>query len=164
MDRMASPGTDRGQPSDLLHFGTFELDRSRQQLRRAGAPLKLQSQHFQLLALLVERAGQVVTREEIRETLWGDQTFVDFDRGINFCINQIRAALDDDPRNPRYLETLPRKGYRFIAPLAGMESAEARAGTGTEAAPSPVKASKMAVAPRPFWRRPLFLLAAMAGA
>jgi TolB-like protein/Tfp pilus assembly protein PilF len=126
MDRMAPPGADRGQPPNLLCFGAFELDLSSQELRRGGALIKLQLQHLQLLTLLAGRAGQVVTREEIRETLWGNQTFVDFNRGINFCVNQIRAALNDDPRNPRYVETLPRKGYRFIARVAGLESAEAR--------------------------------------
>jgi len=111
----------------------------------------------------VERAGQVVTREEIRKALWGNETFVDFDRGINFCVNQIRGALDDDPRNPRYVETLPRKGYRFIAPVAGLEAAEAGAGTGTEDAPHPVEASKTVAAPRPLWhRRPLLMAASVA--
>src|SRR3974377_233294 len=96
----------------LLYFGSFELDLSSAELRNDGVPVKLQSQHFQLLALLAEHAGEVVTREEIRQTLWDGQTFVDFDRSINFCVNQVRAALEDDPRAPRYVETLPRKGYR----------------------------------------------------
>src|SRR5260370_12910928 len=68
--------------------------------------------------MLAERAGQIVTREEIRGRLWSDDTFVDFERSINFCVNQIRAALGDDAEKPRYVETLPRRGYRFIAPLA----------------------------------------------
>src|ERR1700693_964346 len=109
---------DRGQCPRLLRFGTFELDPSSNELRKAGALVKLQSQHFQLLVLLAERAGQVVTREEIRQALWDNQTFVDFDRSINFCINQIRAALGDDPHSPRYVESVPRKGYRFIAPVS----------------------------------------------
>jgi TolB-like protein len=113
---------------------------------------------------LVERAGQVVTREEIRKALWGNETFVDFDRGINFCVNQIRAALDDDPRNPRSVETLPRKGYRFIAPVAGMEASEDGAGIGTADSPHPVETSKPVPAPRPLWhRRRLLLAAAVAG-
>jgi DNA-binding response OmpR family regulator len=81
---MSSPRPERQERPHLLRFGNFELDLSAQELRRAGVLLKLQSQHFQLLVLLVERAGQVVTREEIRETLWGNQTFVDFDRGHQF--------------------------------------------------------------------------------
>ena len=99
----------------LLRFESFELDTSSNELRKAGSLVKLQSQPFQLLVLLVERRGEVITREAIRQTLWDDQTFVDFDRSINFCINQIRAALGDDPQSPRYIETVPRKGYRFIA-------------------------------------------------
>jgi hypothetical protein len=87
---MSAPGTDHSERSHLLRFGTFELDLSSEELRRGGALIKLQSQHFQLLALLAECAGQVVTRQEIRETLWDNQTFVDFDRSINLGINQIR--------------------------------------------------------------------------
>jgi TolB-like protein/DNA-binding winged helix-turn-helix (wHTH) protein/Tfp pilus assembly protein PilF len=118
---------DRVQKAGVLRFGTFELDLASGELRKDGALVKLQSQHFQLLALLVEWAGQVVSRDEIRRALWDNETFVDFDRSINFCVNQIRGALDDDPQSPRYIETLPRKGYRFIAPVteAGDERAEA---------------------------------------
>lgn len=105
----------------VLRFGSFELDASSNELRKAGSLVKLQSQPFQLLVLLAERRGEVITREEIRQALWDDQTFVDFDRSINFCINQIRTALDDDPQSPRYIETLPRKGYRFIAAPAPSE-------------------------------------------
>ena len=76
-----------------MRFGTFEIDPAGGELRRGGTLLKLQAQQFQLLALLVERAGHVVTREEIRQALWKKDTFVDFDRGINFCVNQVRAAL-----------------------------------------------------------------------
>src|SRR5579862_2345281 len=122
--------TARGQSPRLLRFGTFELNPASNELRRAGALIKLQGQQFQLLVLLAERAGEVVTREQIRQTLWDDQTFVDFDRAINFCINQIRGALGDDPQSPRYIETLPRKGYRFIAPVDVCLSADASAGEG----------------------------------
>ncbi len=108
--------TAKGQ-EPMLRFGPFELDCGSGELRKAGMPVKLQSKHFYLLRLLVERAGQVVSREEIRQALWGNETFVDFDRSINLGINQIRAALDDTPQRPLYVETLPRKGYRFIAPL-----------------------------------------------
>ena len=118
----------RHQRGDVLRFGTFELELASSELRKAGALVKLQSQHFQLLALLAGRPGQVVSREEIRRTLWSNQTFVDFDRSINFCVNQIREALGDDSHSPRYIETLPRKGYRFIAPVteAGGEPAAAQ--------------------------------------
>ena len=127
---------DRGQKPGLLRFGTFELGLSSGELRKDGALVKLQSQHFQLLALLAGRAGQVVSREEIRRTLWDNETFVDFDRSINFCVNQIRGAVDDDPQSPRYIETLPRKGYRFIAPVT--EAGDERA----EAAPEPAVVQK----------------------
>jgi DNA-binding winged helix-turn-helix (wHTH) protein len=99
----------------VLRFESFELDASSNELRKAGSLVKLPSQPFQLLVLLAERRGEVITREEIRQALWDAQTFVDFDRSINFCINQIRTALDDDPQSPRYIETVPRRGYRFIA-------------------------------------------------
>ncbi len=111
---MASPA---GQPS-IIRFGAFELDPATGELRKAGIPLKIHPQPFRLLLLLAERSGQIVTRDEIQHTLWGDNTFVDFERGINFCVNQIRAALADDADNPRFIETLPRRGYRFIASSA----------------------------------------------
>jgi len=100
--------------SPRVSFGPFELDPSAGKLLRSGIPLKLQPQPFRVLLLLASRAGQVVTREEIQSHLWGDSTFVDFDRAINFCINQIRAALCDQAEKPRYIETIPRIGYRFI--------------------------------------------------
>src|SRR6202790_3124366 len=137
---------DRVQKPGVLRFGTFELDLASVELRKDGALVKLQSQHFQLLALLVERAGQVVSRDEIRRALWDNETFVDFDRSINFCVNQIRGALDDDPQSPRYIETLPRKGYRFIAPVteAGDERAEAEPVAERGAVVKPIPA-------RPWW-------------
>jgi DNA-binding winged helix-turn-helix (wHTH) protein/Tol biopolymer transport system component len=101
-----------------FRFGVFELDASSGELRKAGVPIKLRLQAVQVLLMLAERAGQIVTREEIRGRLWSDDTFVDFERSINFCVNQIRAALGDDAEKPRYVETLPRRGYRFIAPVA----------------------------------------------
>jgi len=99
----------------VIRFGAFELDAASGELRKGGLSLKIHPQPFRVLLLLTERPGQIVTREEIRHCLWGKNTFVDFDRGINFCVNQIRAALADDAENPRYIETLPRRGYRFIA-------------------------------------------------
>ena len=103
-----------GEKRDVLRFGTFELDLAGRELRKGGALVKLQSQQVQLLTLLAERAGQVVSREEIRRSLWDDETFVDFDQSINFCVNKVRDALGDDPQSSRYIETVPRKGYRFI--------------------------------------------------
>jgi len=91
------------------------LDVAAGELRKAGTLIKLQPQPFRVLLLLAERAGAVVTREKIRQHLWSEATFVDFEHGINFSINQIRGALADDAEKPRYIETLPRRGYRFIA-------------------------------------------------
>src|ERR1700730_8762448 len=94
-----------------IRFGAFDLIAASGELRKAGIPIKLRLQAVQVLLMLTERAGQVVTREEIRERLWSADTFVDFERSINFCINQIRAALGDDADKPLYVQTLPRPGY-----------------------------------------------------
>jgi DNA-binding winged helix-turn-helix (wHTH) protein/tetratricopeptide (TPR) repeat protein len=98
-------------------FGPFSLDLTSGELRRSGAVLKLQPQPSKLLILLVERAGELVTRDEIRRRVWGNETFVDFDQSVNFCVRQIRAALHDHADEPCFVETLPRRGYRFIAPV-----------------------------------------------
>ncbi len=98
-------------------FGPFQFDVTTGELRRSGIPLKLQPQPARLLGLLIARAGELVTREEIRREVWSAGTFVDFDQGVNFGIRQIRTALHDNASRPCYLETLPRRGYRFIAPV-----------------------------------------------
>ena len=95
----------------------FELNLDLEELRKNGTPLKLPPQPFKLLALLASRSGQLVTRDEIQEELWGSDTFIDFEQGVNKCIKQIRTALSDNPDNPLYLETIPRRGYRFLAPV-----------------------------------------------
>ena len=109
----------------MLRFGLFEVDLVAGELRRQGLRIKLQEQPFQILATLLERPGQVVTREELHEKLWGADTFVDFDRGLNKAINRIREALNDSAENPRFIETLPRRGYRFIAPVEQAAAIEA---------------------------------------
>jgi eukaryotic-like serine/threonine-protein kinase len=96
-------------------FGSFVLDAATGELRKGNTPLKLHPQPLRVLMLLVERAGGIVSREEIQRNLWGGHTWVDFDGGINFCIRQIRAVLSDDAGKPRYVETIARQGYRFIA-------------------------------------------------
>lgn len=101
----------------LLQFGVFELNLDTEELRKNGTLLRLAPQPFKLLALLASRSGQVVTREEIQQQLWGSDTFIDFEQGVNKCIKQIRTALSDNPDNPLYLETIPRRGYRFLAPV-----------------------------------------------
>ena len=101
----------------MLRFGTFELDEEKAQLRRDGHPVKLAPQPFRLLLLLAARPGELVTRDEIRQQIWGGDTFVDFEQGVNFCVKQVRAVLRDDADRPVYVETVPRRGYRFIAPV-----------------------------------------------
>jgi TolB-like protein/DNA-binding winged helix-turn-helix (wHTH) protein len=101
-------------------FGAFDVDLCSGEVHKQGIRLKLQDQPFQVLALLLERAGEVVTREELRQRLWPGDTFVDFDCGLNSAIKKLRDVLADSPDKPRYIETLPRRGYRFIAPVSNM--------------------------------------------
>jgi len=106
-----------GSAGDVRRFGIFELDLASGELRRGGRLVRLQPQPQKVLAFLVDRAGEVVTRDELKERVWGDGTFVDYERGLNFCILQIRNALGDDAESPRFIQTLPRRGYRFVAPV-----------------------------------------------
>src|ERR1700757_4860209 len=98
-----------------IRFMPFEVDPRSGELRRQGSRVKLQEQPFQVLLLLLERSGEVVTREELSKRLWPDNTFIDVERGLNKAINKLRDALRDDAENPRFVETLPQYGYRFIA-------------------------------------------------
>src|SRR2546425_2139112 len=98
-----------------IRFGIFEVDLQAGELRRQGYKVKLQEQPFQVLVMLLERPGEVVTREELQKKLWPADTFVDFERGLNRAINKLREALGDDADSPRFIETLPRRGYRFLA-------------------------------------------------
>ena len=95
----------------------FELDATSGELRKHGVKIRLSDQPFQILRELLERSGDVVTRQELRELLWSADTFVDFDLGLNSAVRKLREALDDSAENPRFVETLPRRGYRFIAPV-----------------------------------------------
>lgn len=99
----------------IARFGVFELDLSTGELRKSGVKLRLQGQPIQILTLLLEHPGDVVTREELRQKLWPADTFVDFDHSVNTSINKVREALGDSASSPRYVETLARRGYRFIA-------------------------------------------------
>ena len=105
----------------VARFGVFELDLSAGELRKSGVKLRLQGQPYQVLALLLERAGEVVTREELQQKLWPSDTFVDFDHSLNTAINKVRDALGDSASSPRYVETLARRGYRFIAPVQTLD-------------------------------------------
>src|SRR6201996_9824841 len=113
----------------LLRFGDFEADLRSGELRKAGVKLKFGGQPFQVLAILLEQPGEVVTREELQKRLWPD-TFVDVDHNLNTAINKIREVLGDSAESPRFVETLPRRGYRFIAELEA--PAQPVAGTGIE--------------------------------
>jgi len=99
----------------LYRFGLYEADAAAGELRKNGRKVKLQEQPFRVLLLLLERPGALLTREEIRRALWSNDTFVDFDHSLNTVVNKLRAALDDVAANPRFIETMARRGYRFIA-------------------------------------------------
>ena len=122
------PARPTGDTRSLVRFGPFELDLESFELRKKGRLVPLRQQAVTILGMLVRHPGRVVTRDQIRERLWGSDTVVEFDEGLNNCIRGIRAALQDDAQSPRYVETLPRRGYRFIAPV---EMDGARAPTAT---------------------------------
>ena len=109
--------SDNDGRSRRVHFGVFDVDLHTGELRRQGLKVKLHGQPFQVLAALLERPGELVTREEIREKLWPEDTFIDFEHSVNTSIKRLREALGDDAATPRFIETLPRHGYRFIAPV-----------------------------------------------
>src|ERR1700722_20409939 len=110
--RMTNP-----QPSRRYRFGVFEADAPEGELRRQGVRIKLNAQPFQVLVMLLQRPGELLTREEISRELWPDGTFVDYEHGVNSAVNRIRDALGDTAGNPRFIETLARRGYRFVAPV-----------------------------------------------
>src|SRR5262245_65784036 len=126
---------------NIIRFGVFEVDLKAGELRKNGLKIKLQEQPFQVLVVLLEHPGEVVAREELREKLWASDTFVDFDNSLNKAINKIREAVGDSADNPRFVETMARRGYRFIAPVeetsreylqtpvSGNQQAERNAGT-----------------------------------
>ena len=113
----------------ILRFGVFELDTESEQLRKNGVTIRLQPQPFKLLRLLAASGGRLVTREEIRAALWKGDTFVDFEQGVNFAVKQVREALDDAAERSLYIQTVPKRGYRFVAPVEAVV-AGARADTG----------------------------------
>ncbi len=109
--------TDPANHHRLLSFGVFQVDLRSCELRKQGLKIKLQDQPCQILAVLLEKPGEIVTREELRSKLWHADTFVDFDHSLNTAIMRLREALGDSPENPVFVETIPRRGYRFIAPV-----------------------------------------------
>lgn len=123
-------------------FGLFEFDDSQLVLWREQTVIRLQSQPARLLACLLNKSEQVVSRDELRRSVWGDSTFVDFNGGLNFCVAQVRSALGDDPSSPRYIRTVPKLGYQFIAPV---QAVEAPAGNGNPALPRSARPSRVSV-------------------
>ncbi len=101
----------------VYRFGVFEFDGHGRELRKNGRVVAIEPQPARALTLLVSRAGELVTREELRDVVWGKDTHVDFDRGLAYCVSQIRTALGDSGDNPRFVQTIPKQGFRFIAPL-----------------------------------------------
>jgi DNA-binding winged helix-turn-helix (wHTH) protein/tetratricopeptide (TPR) repeat protein len=124
----------RTEPSEILRFGVFEVDARAGELRRQGVRIKLQEQPFHVLTVLLQRPGEVVTREELRSQNWPADTFVDFDNSLNTAINKLREALGDSADNPRFIETLPRRGYRFVAPVTGVDGTARGTAAGVSAA------------------------------
>src|SRR6516162_11798906 len=110
-------------PPGRLRFGVFELDLRAGELRKYGLRVRLQEQPLQVLAMLLEHPGEVVTREELQKKLWSAGTFVDFDHGLNKAINKIREALSDSAESPRFVETVARRGYRFLAEVKASDTA-----------------------------------------
>src|SRR5215471_4253720 len=104
-------------PKERVRFGIFEADLRSGELYKRGRRIKLHQQPFQVLTLLLERPGEVVTRDELRRKLWPSDTFVNFDIGLNSAVRKLRGALNDSAESPRYVETLPRRGYRFLVPV-----------------------------------------------
>jgi DNA-binding winged helix-turn-helix (wHTH) protein len=113
--------TDKSRAA-LFRFGTFELDLEAEQLLKNGRLVHLQPQPFKLLCLLTSQTGKLVTREEIRAALWKDNTFVDFEQGVNFAIKQVREALSDQAEHPVYIQTVPKRGYKFLVPVSAVSA------------------------------------------
>jgi DNA-binding winged helix-turn-helix (wHTH) protein/tetratricopeptide (TPR) repeat protein len=128
----------------ILRFGVFEVDLRAGELHKQGVRVKLQEQPFHVLKILLERSDEVVTREDLRSAIWQSDTFVDFDNGLNTSINKLREALGDSADSPRFVETLPRRGYRFIAPVTGVDGTTIGASANGNVA-TPTRSWKMLV-------------------
>jgi len=108
--------------SRVVRFGVFEVDLDKGEVRKSGLKLRLRGQPFQVLSILLEHPGEVVTREEFQQRLWtNSDTFVDFEHGLNAVVNRLREVLGDSPENPHFIETVPRRGYRWMLPVEGRE-------------------------------------------
>lgn len=136
---------------EMYRFGQFELDIAAGELRRNTRRVRLQPQPFKLLVLLARRAGALVTRDEIRSELWPEGTFVDFDQSVNFAIKQIRDVLGDSAERPLYVETVPRRGYRFIAPIEPAAKDSLPAAPAAHAAPAAIPGSTTVRLQKALW-------------
>src|SRR5450759_2444860 len=143
--RRVSESGDRG----TCRFGVYEFNLRAHELRKHGVQVRLRGQPFDLLALLLERPGEVVSREEMQARLWPGDTFVDFERSLNSAIRKLRAILGDSPERPLYLETIPRVGYRFIAPVQFLAPEAASAAAPPVAVESPARRNRRVRASRP---------------
>src|SRR6476646_250697 len=106
------------RPTSVVRFGTYEVSLQSGEVRKAGLRIRVQQQPMKLLEILLERPGEVVSREELRSRVWTNESFGDFDQALNIAIAKLRTALDDSAENPRFIETLPKRGYRFIADVS----------------------------------------------
>ncbi len=129
------------QNVSTVRFGVFEADLRSGELRKQGVKIKLHRQPFQILQILLERPGEVISQEELKKRIWPSDTFVDFDHGLYNAIKKLRDSLGDDADTPRYLETLPRRGYRFIAQVSSAV---------TETSPAALQAPQDSIAVLPF--------------
>jgi DNA-binding winged helix-turn-helix (wHTH) protein/TolB-like protein len=136
-----------------VQFGLFEFDPATLALSREGVSLRLQPQPARVLAVLLEHPGEIVSRDTLRQRIWSDGTFVDFERGLNFCVAQIRSALGDSAESPRFIETLPRRGYRFIAPVRSPDATVLPSG------PHATRQESLSAEPRRQRRRALMAVA-----
>jgi DNA-binding winged helix-turn-helix (wHTH) protein len=158
-------------PPQPVRFDRFEVDLQAGELRRDGELLKLQEKPFQLLAVLLESPGRVITREELRQRLWPADTFVDFEHGLNTAVKKLRQALDDSAEEPRYVQTLPKRGYRFLPPVEPRDEVGAGQVGMAETVREPADADAAAASPgigrtrrRASWRLHAAWLAAVVGA
>src|SRR5262245_42764043 len=134
----------------MIRFGSFEIDPRARELRKSGIRIRLQDQPFEILAMMLDRPGEVVTREELRQRLWPAGTFVDFEHSLNAAVKRLRSALGDDADNPRFVETLHRRGYRFIAPIDSSQNGSGQPRRSPLAAAAAVAADQARLAVLPF--------------
>jgi TolB-like protein/DNA-binding winged helix-turn-helix (wHTH) protein len=154
---------ENGPTPRILRFATFEVDLQARELRKNGLKLKLHGQPFEVLAMLLERPGELVSREQLRERLWPTDTFVDFDHGVNTAINRLREALGDSADNPRFIETLPRRGYRFLASVDSNTPSSAASQPATSMAPETLPVTAKENGGPPDKRKNLVWILAAAG-